>query len=457
MFADQKMNKASRSAASRMNLSLSRVSLGLALAFGAAAGAQAQSLQELYEAARVYDASYLASRAQAESAQYKAEQAYALRRPSLGLGVNAAHSDYRLPYDNLRHATEGTTQAGLTAKYSVYNRGNSLSIEQAERSLGSARADMEIAEQDLIVRVAQAYFNVLAAQDVLNTTRASKVAIAEQLASAKRNFEVGTATITDTREAQARYDLSGAQELAADNDLRIKRVTLDTIVGRAGVEPRPLALPVALPGLASTSPEAWVSEADTSHPAVRKARLGLEVAELETGKARAANGTTVDLTGTLGRQHQRGTAADIPGTSDSATVTLSIALPLYTGGANSNRIKETLALEEKARNDLDYARRSVSEATRSALLGVQSLQAQVRAYEAAESSSKLALEATQLGYKVGVRVNLDVLNAQTQLYTTQRDLAKARYDLVLTGLKLRQAAGQLRPEDVAAINQLLAK
>lgn len=457
MSADKKVNKKAPRMSSRLSLSLSRVSFSLALAFGAVAGAQAQSLQELYEAARAYDASYLASRAQAESAQYKAEQAYALRRPSLGLGVNAAHSDYRLPYDYLRRATEGTVQAGLTAKYSVYNRGNSLSIEQAERSLGVARADLEIAEQDLIVRVAQAYFNVLAAQDVLNTTRASKIAIAEQLASAKRNFEVGTATITDTREAQARYDLAGAQELSADNDLRIKRVTLDTIVGRAGVEPRPLALPVALPGLASTSPETWVSEADTSHPSVRKARLGLEVAELETGKARAANGTTVDLSAALGRQHERGAAADTPGTTDSVTVTLAIALPLYTGGANSNRIKETLALEEKSRNELDYARRSVSEATRSALLGVQSLQAQVLAYEAAESSSKLALEATQLGYKVGVRVNLDVLNAQTQLYTTQRDLAKARYDVVLTGLKLRQAAGQLRPEDVAAVNQLLAR
>jgi outer membrane protein len=331
MSADQTMNKTSQSAAFRMSLSLSRVSLGLVLALGGTAGVQAQSLQELYEAARVYDASYLASRAQAESAQYKAEQTYALNRPSLGLGVNAAHSDYRLPYDNLQRASEGSVQAGLTAKYSVYNRSNSLTIEQAERSLGVARADLDIAEQDLIVRVAQAYFNVLAAKDVLNTTRASKIAIAEQLASAKRNFEVGTATITDTREAQARYDLAGAQELAADNDLRIKRVTLDTIVGRAGVEPRPLALPVALPALASTSPETWVSEADAGHPSVRKARLGLEVAELETGKARAANGTTVDLTGTLGRQHQRGRAADIPGTTDSVTMTLAIALPLYTG------------------------------------------------------------------------------------------------------------------------------
>jgi outer membrane protein len=122
-----------------------------------------------------------------------------------------------------------------------------------------------------------------------------------------------------------------------------------------------------------------------------------------------------------------------------------------------NRIKETLSLEEKSRNDLDAARRSVAQATRVAYFGVQSGQAQALALEAAEASSKLALEATQLGYKVGVRVNLDVLNAQTQLFQTQRDLSKARYDVLLAGLRLRQAAGTLQPADVNAVNALLVK
>jgi outer membrane protein len=130
---------------------------------------------------------------------------------------------------------------------------------------------------------------------------------------------------------------------------------------------------------------------------------------------------------------------------------------LYTGGATQNRIKETLALEDKSRNDLDAARRAVTQATRQAFFGVQSGLAQVKALEAAESSSQLALEATQLGYKVGVRVNLDVLNAQTQLFQTRRDLAKARYDVILGGLKLRLASGQLKAGDVAAVNALLER
>ena len=448
---------------------ITRLALGIALALGAVGGVQAQSLQDLYDAARAYDATYLAARALADSAQYRAAQVDALGRPSVGLGVNATHQQIIPPnrYATVNgqqvqvagdRVTATTVQAGLTARYALFNRGNRISIEQAQRGLSVAQADLEAAEQDLIVRVSQAYFDVLAAQDALGTTRASKAAIAEQLASAKRNFEVGTATITDTREAQARSDLAAAAEIGADNDLRIKGVTLDQLVGRVGVTPKPFALPVALPAVLPANIDPWVSQADELHPAVRKARLALEVAQLETAKARAADGVTVDLTATLGGNNARGAAAVTgAGTTGNGTVGVALNYPLYSGGAIQNRIKETLALEEQSRNTVDFARRSVAEGTRRAYLGVQSLTAQVKALEAAESSSKLALEATQLGYKVGVRVNLDVLNAQTQLFTTQRDLAKARYDVVLNSLKLRQASGLLTPSDVAAANQLLAK
>lgn len=440
---------------------LTRLGMAIALAFGMSAGAQAQSLQELYDAARAYDAVYLAARSLADTYQYRLGQAEALAKPSLGLGVTGTHQRVDSPASST-NLNSDTVVAGLSGRYALYNRANAVTIEQARRGIGVAMADVESAEQDLIVRVAQAYFDVLAAGDTLSTSRANKAAIAEQLASAKRNFEVGTATITDTREAQARYDLATAQEIGADNDLRTKRVTLDTLVGRVGIEPKPLAVPVALPALPSTNVDTWVGQGE-EHPAVRRARLALEVAQLETEKARAAGGVTVDLNGTVGAQNLNnnlsGAAAvqSGSGTTKTASVGFAINYPLYTGGSVQNRVKETLVLEEKSRNDLEYARRFVSESTKRAFFGVQSLQAQVRALEAAESSSKLALDATQLGYKVGVRVNLDVLNAQTQLYTTQRDLAKARYDVVLNGLKLRQAAGSLRPEEVAAVNLLLAR
>lgn len=422
---------------------------------GAGLPAWAQSLQELYDAARTYDAAFLSARAQAQSAEFRAAQADALLRPSAALSSNASLTQVDAP--RVGSGDSNSLGATLSGKYPLFNKSTAPTIEQARKAVQVAQADLEAVEQDLIVRLSQAYFDVLAAQDALATTRASKTAITEQLASAKRNFEVGTATITDTREAQARFDLASAQEIAADNDLRTKRIALDQLVGRNGVTPKGLVKSAILPVPAPSDAEAWATLADGSHPSVRKARLGLEVARLETQKARAAESYTVDAVGSVGATRSSGSSASLPGITKSATVGVQLNWPLYTGGATQNRIKETLALEDKSRNDVEGARRGVTQATRQAYFGVQSGLAQVRALEAAESSSQLALEATQLGYKVGVRVNLDVLNAQTQLFQTRRDLAKARYDVIIGGLRLRQASGQLKPADVATVSALLDK
>ena len=423
-----------------------------------AQGARAQSLVGVYDAARSYDATYLAAKALADSAQYRTEQAYALRRPSVSLNASSARNEIDPPSGPDRNST--TNQATVQGRQPLYNRANSASIDQAERQLEIAMADLQTAEQDLIVRVAQAYFDVLTARDALNTARANKAAIAEQLASAKRNFEVGTATITDTREAQARHDLALSQEIAAENDLLTKQIALDQLVGRAGVSPIGLSPASALPQVTPPDVEGWVSYTEQA-PTVRKARLGLDVAQLETDKAKAGHLPTLDLIGSYGKTHNnvvRDTssgALQVPGTFTNATVGVQVNVPLFAGFAVQNRVKETVALEERSRNDLEAARRSVAQSTRQVFYGVQSGQAQVKALEAAEASSKLALDATQLGYKVGVRVNIDVLNAQTQLYTTQRDLAKARYDVMLNGLRLRQVSGQLKPEDLTPLNALL--
>ena len=185
--------------------------------------------------------------------------------------------------------------------------------------------------------------------------------------------------------------------------------------------------------------------------------MGLDVATLETEKARAAGLPTVDAVGQLFTQDSRGSAITIPGYANGASIGLQLNWPLYTGGATQNRLKETLSLEERARNDVEAARRAVAQGTRTAFYGVQSGLSEVKALEAAESSSKLALEATQLGYRVGVRVNLDVLDAQRQLFLTQRDLARARYNVIVNGLLLQQASGQLDAGDITEVNRLLAQ
>lgn len=415
----------------------------------------AENLKEVYEAAKAYDATYLASRAAAESSRYKAAQADALVRPSVSLQAGVANAGTDTPLFGTR--STNTASLGLVATQPLFNRSNGFTIDKARKALDIAQADLASAEQDLAVRVAQAYFDVLAAQDTLATARASKTAISEQLASAKRNFEVGTATITDTREAQARFDLATAQEIAADNDVRTRRLALDQIVGRVGLQPNGLTLPVTLP--AQPDPvDAWVDRSDES-PSVRKARLAYDIAKLETQRTDATRLPTVDLQGQLGGAHNSGSGASSSGgtgTSISRSVGVTLKVPLYTGNAIENQVREAVSLEEKSRNELEAARRAVTQATRQVYYGVQSGTAQVKALEAAEASSKLALDATKLGYKVGVRVNLDVLNAQTQLFSTQRDLAKARYDVLVNSLKLRQAAGVLTASDIDGVNALLS-
>jgi outer membrane protein len=422
------------------------------VAVTAPAAVQAQSLFELYEAAHVYDATYLSAKALADSAIYRVEQSRALMRPNVAANAAVSRDTVKQPFFDSYNSN--TRSAGINARQPLFNRANTTTIAQAERSLVSSEADLEAAEQDLMLRVSQAYFDVLGAQDTLETTRANKTAIAEQLASAKRNFEVGTATITDTREAQARFDLATSQEIAATNDLVTKRIALNQLVGRSDVVPKQLAVPVSLPA-PTTGVEDLVTRALQEHPSVVKAQVAYDVAVLETTKARAGAYPTLDAVASANGARST-VAAGFTGPSTGTSVGLQLNLPLFSGFAVQNRVKETLLLEQRAHDDLDAARRGVTQATRQAYYILLSGTAQVKALEAAEASSQLALEATQVGYRVGIRVNVDVLNAQNQLYSTRRDLARARYDVLLDTLRLEQAAGRLAPSDILAINRLLS-
>ncbi|MDP1687218.1 TolC family outer membrane protein [Hydrogenophaga sp.] len=436
---------------------LSRLAVAAWLALGAATGAQAQSLVELYEAARGFDATYLSARSQYEANLFRADQAKAGLLPEVGLG--AAASWARREINGGQDTTSNSQSATLSASQPLYRPVNKLINDQALLSVDVAKATLTLAEQDLIVRTTQSYFDVLAATDTLAFVRAQKTAVAEQLAAAKRNFEVGTTTVTDSREAQASFDLVVAQEIAAENDLRVKQLTLDQLVGRVAVAPRPLVAPVVLPPLLPADPQAWVALNDETHPTILQATRGLEIAQLETRKAEAGHKPTVDLVAQyqVARAPSNTSLSQNSVRSNNASIGVQFNMPLFAGFAIQNRVKETLALEDKARTDLDAAKRGIDLATRSAFLGVLSGQGQVKALEAAEASSQSALDANRLGYQVGVRINIDVLNAQSQLFQTKRDLAQARYNVLLGGLRLKQASGKLVPEDLLPINSLLVK
>jgi outer membrane protein len=437
-----------------MNLRFLPITLAISAAF--AGSAQAQNLMSLFETARGFDATYKAAQYQYTANLSKGEQAKAVLLPTVGLSANMNKTDVDLIAAAQTVNSQSRT-ATLSASQPLYRPANSATYQQGMRQLELAGIQLKAAEQDLMVRLSQAYFDVLISRESLDFVKAQKVAVAEQLAAAKRNFEVGTSTITDTREAQARYDLVLAQEIAADNDLRIKRLALNQLVGLNNIEPKSLATNAKLTLPVSKSVYDWVQQSSEFNPSVIQSRAALEIAKLEIAKAEAGHKPTLDLVaGYTPTRYKNGkgiNSSQIDANTNS--LTLSFNVPLFAGFSTQNRIKETIALEDKARSDLDAAERNIAQATRTAFFGLQSGIGQVNALQAAEASSQSALDANKLGYQVGVRINIDVLNSQSQLFQTKRDLAKARYDVLLGQLKLQQAAGTLTEADLASINALL--
>ena len=416
----------------------------------------------MYEAARGYDAAYISAKAQYEANLARANQALGGILPNIAASVSHTKTDIDRQLQNGVRAPLGsldTKTTGATLTQPIYRPAAWAAFRQGGYQLQQAAAQYEAIEQDLLVRVSQAYFDVLVSEDNLTLLKNQKAAVQEQLASAKRNFEVGTATITGVRDAQARFDLASAQEIAADNDLRIKRLALNLVTGLDDAKPFRLnakadAIPAPKDDL-----NTWVDKAYSSSPAVRQAQLGVEIASYEVNKATAVHKPTLDAQVNYARtENFKGTispALGTPYTTWAPSAGLVLSVPLFAGFSGVYKVKEAYALEDKARADYEGAKRTTAQATRSAYLGLVAGLSQVKAYEAAEASSQSALDANKLGYSVGVNINIDVLNAQSQLYQTKRDLAKARYDVLVGTLKLRQAAGTLTPEDLQPINALL--
>ncbi len=422
----------------------------LLMAIGMVPAVQAQSLVDLYAAARDFDASYQSAKAQNDANLYKADQAMALVLPKVG--INATWSAGLAQADR----TFNNNSMTLDASQGLYRPADDASYAQSRKAVQQAASALQTAEQELILRLSQAYFDVLASTDSLEFVKAQKVAVQEQLAAAKRNFEVGTSTITDAREAQARFDLVLAQEIAAENDLRVKTLALAQLVGKSDVKPLAVAPDFNLSQFSPADMNEWLTVGQTEHPVIRQLKLALEVARLETQKANAANRPTVDLVARYQATTNNGSvASSLFAGSNAYTVGFNINMPLFSGYSIQNRVKETLSLEDKARADLEAAQRNVAQSTRAAFMGVDSALGQVRAYQAAAISSQSALDANKLGYQVGVRINIDVLNSQSQLYDTKAKLSKARYDVLVGNLKLRQASGILKAADLQAINALL--
>jgi len=405
------------------------------------------------------DPTYGSARFAAQATVEAEPQARANLLPSLNasLGESATRVDFRVEGAPAVQKTFNAWGPQLNLTVPVYSAQLWDSLDQAKLQVQQGEALLDQARTDLLVRVAQAYFDVLAAQDALAALRENKKAVSEQLAQAKREFEVGTKTIVDTHEAKARYDQIDAQEQVARGDLAIKQSVLRSIVGRDVGELLTLKDPVVLEPPAPNDVETWTRDAEAGNFSVRVAQAGSEIARRATKSAHDAYLPTVNITGNMQYQKSDNYSIYLPVNSNvlQTTLGINVTIPVFTGGAIQSKVREAHARQDKADQDLELARRNAALAARQAYSGVDYGLAQVQALESAEVSAKTQVDSTRLGYQVGVRINLDVLNANTQLFNTQRDLKKARYDFLMNGLKLKAAAGALGDEDLQRVNALL--
>lgn len=416
--------------------------------------AQAMTLLEAFNAAQAYDSQLASARGTRDAAREKSTQGFAGLLPTVSATANINRINTHLTATGIDRTIDYTQEVyQLQLRQPIYNRNNFDVYEQSKLQVNAGEIQFEQARNDLALRVAQAYFDVLAAQDLISFIGAQKTAITEQLESAKRNFEVGTATITDTHEAQARFDLALAQEIAAQNDLEVKRNAFAAITGQVPPELRSLRSGVKLSSPQPSSMEQWVQSAETGNFNVIVQGLLTDIAKLEISRNRSGHLPTLD--GVATQSQRKDLTFTSPTTNTTTAVGFQLTIPLFAGFSTTSKIREAIALENQARANLDTAKRTAMQSARAAFLGVQSGLSQIRALEAAEISSNSALESNKLGYDVGVRINIDVLNAQQQLYSTRRDLAKARYDTLVNGLRLKAAAGSLGEVDLAELNALL--
>lgn len=441
--------------------------LAAALPLCASAAEPVLDLISIFRAAQSNDPLWASARSANVAAQEKLVQGKALMLPTASLSANVNHNQSNIQSEpgkfNLfvynGHDQFETYGYRLDISQPLYRKQNSVQYDQSRTQVAQADEQLKNAQLDLMVRVSQAYFEVLLAQDTIDLIVAQKAAIAKQLEQARANFDVGTSTITDVHEAQARYDLIVAQEILAVNELEAKRRAIQALTGQ---RPQRLApgrsdLQAAIPEPAEM--EKWVEIASQNNYMLKIQQQALALAEQQVEFAKAGHLPTVDLVGSYSdNRAEGGIAEELRGwNSDVKTgvISVQLAIPLYQGGAISSREREAQANKLKAQDDLEAVRRDVDLQTRQSFLKVATAVAEARAYEQALVSSQSQLDSTQLGYEVGVRTSVDVLNAQQQLFKAKRDLLLARYGWMLAVIKLRAASGTLTEEDLGNTNKLL--
>ncbi len=439
----------------RARSALRRLVLSCAIIWSGAAWSI--DLAQAFQMALTNDPTYAAARANYRALLQKMPQARAALLPQIYGSVTGAYVDSRATgefnqvYNNARSAWT------LYLTQTLFDWTAISTYEQSKLVVASAEVQLQLAYQDLMLRLSQAYFDVLSNQDALTALEVERKSIGEQLASAKRRFEMGGATVTDTYEAQARYDLISANIIAAEDNLQASKDILARNLGQSPEQLSVLPYNVTLPAPVPNKLQEWSSQASMANLEVVRARLQTRISEQDVQIAKSGHYPTFSLvasstSNTVGNSQVR---PFFDGRTIDNTVGIQMNVPIYSGGGVSAKVTEKAELQQKSVFDMEAARRLAVQQAQQYFNGVNAGLARIKGLEAGEKSSRAALEANRTGYEVGVRINLDVLNAQQQLFLTMRDLARTRYDTLMAGMRLRANSGVLSEEDLLAINRML--
>lgn len=343
---------------------------------------------------------------------------------------------------------------------SIYDHGSWQRLKQANALVSGAEAGYIATQQDLILRVAQAYFNVLAAEDTLEFAEAEKKAVGQQLEQAKQRFEVGLIAITDVKESQAQYDQAVASEIAADNALSASREALWALTNEYPSNLSELEEGIPLLTPEPNVKEEWVEKALTSNLSLLAAQFQREAAQHEVSAQRSGHYPSLTLTASHGFTDAENEVLLSPGAAatregETTTIGLNLRIPIFSGGGIRAQVKEAVYLLDAARENQEAVRRQVVQQTRNAFQNVIADISRVKALQQALVSSEAAYRATEAGFEVGTRNAVEVLLSLRNTFSARRDYAQARYDYLLDTLRLKQATGGLTVADLKAVNHLL--
>lgn len=439
-----------------------RHAVGVIILSGIGMQVHAADLLEVYRRAAANDPTFEAAGHGFEATQEKLKQALAGNLPTVALTGNRNFTDSTASFNRSAPNSQGIYAWTWTLQLTqpIMRPQNVLAYNESKQMVEAAQNDYAQAEQDLILRVAQAYFDVLVAQETVASAEAQLQAMREQEKVAKRGHELGTASAVDSYDARSKAEQARAQLITSQNDLETKRTELEKLTGDSFDSYAGLKPVVVAPKPEPPNVKQWIEHAKDNNPVVLSQMAALRAAGFTVTKARAENIWTLDFVASYGSNYSSGsTTVPTPYETriQSSAAGLQLSVPIFAGGLNSSHIREAIANREKLGAQLEEARRKAGADAKQAYAGIINGLAQTEALQAAVEAGESSVKGNQAGYKLGLRINSDVLNAQQQLFATRHDLAKARYDTLLEGLKLKAAAGELSESDLEVINGLLER